>query len=94
MRIVKYGIDEDTGLCRDDGPFRSYRLQCCGDTFEEMWADAFIWEIDQDGGDHEGYHPEEYGAEVERVCRDMILAEIRRTDAEEAMEKIGLGVTA
>lgn len=91
MRIVKYGIDEDTGLCKDDSPFRSLQLQACGDTFEEMWADAYIWEIDQDGGDHEGGHPEDYGDQVECICREMIRAEIQRTDGEEAMKKIGLG---
>jgi hypothetical protein len=62
----------------DDGPFRSYQLQTEGATLLELVNNAYVWEVDQDGGDHEGgslgdYRTEVYAegvAVIRRACRD------------------------
>lgn len=66
-------IDADTGLHSDDGPFRSYQLQSEGETLIELLENALIWEIDQDGGEHEGQRVYDYSrGDLVRVCELMI----------------------
>jgi hypothetical protein len=38
----------------DDGDYRDYSLIAEGATFLELVGNAYIWEVDQDGGDHDG----------------------------------------
>lgn len=59
---------EDTGHCNDDCFFRSYELSTEGSSREELIDNAVIWEIDQDGGSHDGENIAEYSKEVFDTC--------------------------
>ena len=83
-------IDEDTGMGSDDGPFRSYTLQASGTTLREVLDDAIIWEVDQDGGDHEG--PTLYGCGPKLF--DRCLDIIERHFIEAMKEELWAGVQA
>jgi hypothetical protein len=66
-------IDEDSGFCNEDeGGFRSYQLQADGESLNELLDSAMIWEVDQDGGDHEGHSIYDYRNEVTMACETMI----------------------
>lgn len=68
-------IDQDTGLCKDDGNFRSYQLVTEGETLSELIESAWICEIDQDGGEHEGHSIYDYRDEVTLRC-ELIIAQV------------------
>lgn len=50
---MKHSVSVDTDLgidWQDAGPWRSFRLYSEGSTFDELRANAWIEEVDQDGG--------------------------------------------
>lgn len=52
-----FNVDEsDLGIeYHGDGPWRSYGLETSGETIEELFENATIYETDQDGGEIECY---------------------------------------
>lgn len=65
-------INADTGLSSPDGPFRSYELMTGGSTPDELADNAFIVEIDQDGGDQDCHALSEYDERVYQRCMVII----------------------
>lgn len=65
-------ITQDTGLCNDSGAFRSYELITSGSTPQELADNAFIVEIDQDGGDQDCHPLSEYCDRVYSRCMVII----------------------
>ncbi len=52
----EYNIEEMyIGEVCDEGPWRGLHLTASGNTREELIEDAYIWKIDQDGGECGGY---------------------------------------
>lgn len=52
MINIETTLDSDF---QDSGPFRSYELIARGNSIEELLKDAWIFEIDQDGGECSDY---------------------------------------
>lgn len=53
----KIEISKDLDISyQDEGPWRSYLLEAYGDDFEQVWDNAFVYELDQDGGELNLYH--------------------------------------
>jgi len=51
MKTYRYSISEElTYEWRDAGPWRSFYLETYGDTLSELFENATIEAIDQDGG--------------------------------------------
>lgn len=71
----RYSIDSDTGESSDDGLWRSYQLVTEGDSFDDLRANAHIFEIDQDGGEA-GDHPLDWysSTKLEAACLELIQA--------------------
>jgi hypothetical protein len=84
MQKRKYKIDisADTGVFyQDAGPWRSYELEAYGDTVQEALDGAYIYEIDQDGGELNLYSLEDASSKLQQVARMMI---------DDAAKKVGL----
>lgn len=63
--IPKYSVDTDLGIdWQDAGPWRSYQLTASGDNLSALLKDAYISEIDQDGGDLDNYSLKNCDGEV------------------------------
>ena len=61
----KYYIETELGIPYEDcGAWRSYHLMAEGNDIGELWADAHISEVDQDGGDINDYPLEDAGNDV------------------------------
>ena len=79
MNLKKLIIEEyvDLGIMhQDSGPWRSYELSTSGYTLEELRENAYVSQIDKDGGELEGpVHYEEFGNDVinvvEKHVRDL-----------------------
>jgi hypothetical protein len=72
-RKYKIDISEDTGVFHEDtGPWRSYELEAYGNTVEEALESAYIYEIDQDGGELNLYGLEDASSKLQKVARMMI----------------------
>lgn len=77
MRTVEFYIEEELPInYQDAGPWRSYHLEAAGNTYEELLTDAYIAEVDQDGGELNFYPLSEAGNAVydaaERVLKGAI----------------------
>ena len=69
----KYSIDTDIGLdYADSGPWRSYNLVADGDSATELYNNAYIVEIDQDGGELNQYDIGELPYKGFEYCLDLI----------------------
>ena len=68
MNHKKLIIEEyvDLGIMhQDSGPWRSYELSTSGHTLEELLENAYVSQIDQDGGElQDPIHYEDFGNEV------------------------------
>ncbi len=58
----------------DEGPWRSYNLESYGDSLKELWDNATVSEVDQDGGELVTYDVLEYGnySEIEAILMDTL----------------------
>lgn len=76
-----FNIDEsDLGVdYQDAGPWRSYGLESHGETIEELFENAYVYEIDQDGGELNHYHIEDASTEVYKAARDRMIHLIQTT---------------
>lgn len=79
--MKKYKVDisvDDLGIMyQDAGPWRSYALEAYGDTEEEVLDNAYIYEIDQDGGELNCYNVSSANSEVERVAMKLINEKLK-----------------
>lgn len=66
-------LNEDLGInYQDCGVWRSYQLETYGDTMEELWDNAVIAEIDQDGGELDCYGMGEAPSDVYEAADKLI----------------------
>lgn len=65
LYIPKYSIDSDLGVnWQDAGQWRCYQIYSIGDSLKELYEEATISEIDQDGGEIDTYGLNECDSEV------------------------------
>ena len=78
-KYAKYYFYGDIGLdYRDSGRWRSYELDTCGDTLDELRENATIAEVDQDGGEINCYGyldipNNEVENAFERIVNDLLM---------------------
>lgn len=84
-----FNIDEsDIGIeYQDAGPWRSYGLESSGETIEELFENATIYETDQDGGEIDSYSIDDAEVEVYRVA-NKFLSDLVSGDVSEKEEQI------
>lgn len=58
---------------QDEGPWRSYQLEAMGNDTEQLWDNAFIYELDQDGGELACYHVMEAPKHVFEKAEPILL---------------------
>lgn len=66
-----FNIDEsDLGIdYQDSGQWRSYGIESSGETIEELFENATIYEIDQDGGEIDCYSMDDADVEISKIAR-------------------------
>jgi hypothetical protein len=75
--IPKYYIETEIGIdFADAGPWRSYHLDACGDSFQELVDSATVSEIDQDGGELDCYELRQASSEIETAVLRLILNKV------------------
>lgn len=68
-------VIDDLGIdYQDEGPWRSYMLESYGDTIDEVFDNAQIAEIDQDGGELYDYSIEDAPMNVYNQAKLLLLA--------------------
>jgi len=72
-----YEISQDLDVSyQDQGPWRSYQLEAMGDSFEQLWDNAFVYELDKDGGELNLYHameaPKQVFEKVEEIMNGYV----------------------
>jgi len=68
-----YHINTDIGLdYQDTPPWRSYTLETSGNTRSSLMSNAWIEEVDQDGGTIDSYDMESFSSEVLKAVRATI----------------------
>jgi hypothetical protein len=74
-------IDEDLGIeWRDAGPWRSYHLTASGNNEEELFEDATIEEVDQDGGTLDCYGYNDCSGKLEEAVEEAIYKALKRNE--------------
>jgi hypothetical protein len=80
--IAKYSVSTDLPISyADEGRWRSYHLETCGDSFDEMLDNSSIEEIDKDGGTINSYSLSEandYSSTVQALAIEAITKAVKR----------------
>jgi hypothetical protein len=70
--MIELNVDDLGVNYQDCGPWRSYSFNTFGSTLEELWDNATVSEIDQDGGEIDCYGAGEAPMEVFNMIEKII----------------------
>jgi len=59
----------------ESGPYRSYEVTTRGNSMHELLENAWVFEIDQDGGERLDYNLQKASNWLQKVAEDAILKE-------------------